>query len=123
MKPFTVLEGALASIICTEAVTTDLSSTRSHLRGLEAVSAGNDAKGDFYHGVASGSPLPDAMIFWTRYTPVDESSGDVEIQYRIAKVPENNGKRIPKMRITLLACWRGTMFNMVTCLPKLRMIG
>jgi phosphodiesterase/alkaline phosphatase D-like protein len=24
----------------------------------------------FYHGVASGDPLPDAIILWTRYTPV-----------------------------------------------------
>ncbi|KAL7536969.1 hypothetical protein ACHAXR_007512 [Thalassiosira sp. AJA248-18] len=33
------------------------------------------------------------MIFWTRYTPIDESS-DAEIQYRIAKVPHNNGKNL-----------------------------
>jgi len=38
----------------------------------------------FYHGVASGDPLPDAIILWTRYTP--ESDSDVvELEYRIAE--------------------------------------
>lgn len=46
--------------------------------------------GGFYHGVASGSPLPTAMIFWTRYTPLDVSAA-VEIEYRIVEVPEDDG--------------------------------
>ena len=39
----------------------------------------------FYHGVASGDPLPDAIILWTRYTP-ESSSEDVTLELRIAEV-------------------------------------
>lgn len=41
------------------------------------------AQPGFYHGVASGDPLPDAVIVWTRYTPtnVDET---VTIELRMA---------------------------------------
>jgi alkaline phosphatase D len=39
----------------------------------------------FYHGVASGDPLPNAVIVWTRFTPVN--AGDkVDIELRMAKV-------------------------------------
>ena len=39
----------------------------------------------FYHGVASGDPLPDGVIVWTRYTPtsMDES---VMLELRMAEV-------------------------------------
>ncbi|MEZ5023793.1 MAG: alkaline phosphatase D family protein [Chitinophagales bacterium] len=37
----------------------------------------------FYHGVASGDPLSDAVIIWTRVTP--ETDGDVEVTWRISK--------------------------------------
>ena len=45
----------------------------------------------FYHGVASGSPDSNSMIFWTRYTPHNPSSKEdvFDIEYRIAKVPED----------------------------------
>lgn len=39
----------------------------------------------FYHGVASGDPLPDAIVLWTRYTPVNEDS-TVLLELRIAEV-------------------------------------
>lgn len=39
----------------------------------------------FYHGVASGDPLPDAIVLWTRYTPVNEDS-TVVLELRIAAV-------------------------------------
>lgn len=39
----------------------------------------------FYHGVASGDPLPDAVIIWTRYTPLDVKD-EVEIEFRMAEV-------------------------------------
>lgn len=41
----------------------------------------------FYHGVASGDPLPDAVIIWTRYT--NDCLDDVEIEFRIAEVDPN----------------------------------
>ncbi len=40
----------------------------------------------FYHGVASGDPLPDRVILWTRVTPEEEAQ--VEVAWRIATDPE-----------------------------------
>jgi len=31
-------------------------------------------RGRFLHGVASGDPLPDAIILWTRLTPIEQTS-------------------------------------------------
>lgn len=39
----------------------------------------------FYHSVASGDPLPDAVIVWTRYTPVTADS-PVKLEFRMAEV-------------------------------------
>lgn len=36
----------------------------------------------FYHGVASGDPLSDAVIIWTRVTP--ENNGPVEVRWEVA---------------------------------------
>ncbi len=38
----------------------------------------------FYHGVASGDPLPDAVILWTRFTDDTLSADSVKIEWRIA---------------------------------------
>lgn len=38
----------------------------------------------FYHGVASGDPLPSAVVLWTRYTPV--ANAPVDLELRIARV-------------------------------------
>ena len=38
----------------------------------------------FYHGVASGDPLPSKVIIWTRVTPDTIISGDIEVNWRIA---------------------------------------
>lgn len=38
----------------------------------------------FYHGVASGDPLPDAVILWTRFTNDTLSTDSVKIDWRIA---------------------------------------
>jgi phosphodiesterase/alkaline phosphatase D-like protein len=35
----------------------------------------------FVHGVASGDPLPDSVIIWTRFTPQSNQGGDVQIQW------------------------------------------
>jgi phosphodiesterase/alkaline phosphatase D-like protein len=40
----------------------------------------------FYHGVASGDPLPSAIVLWTRYTPV--ANAPVDLELRIAKVED-----------------------------------
>jgi alkaline phosphatase D len=42
----------------------------------------------FYHGVASGSPLADAVIIWTRYTPATVSDV-ITLEYRIAEYEED----------------------------------
>ena len=38
----------------------------------------------FYHGVASGDPLPTAVIIWTRFTPEDESTQAIKLSYTVA---------------------------------------
>ncbi len=38
----------------------------------------------FYHGVASGDPLPDAVILWTRFTDDTLTADSVRIDWRIA---------------------------------------
>ncbi len=47
----------------------------------------NDAgKVEFRHGVASGDPLADRVILWTRVTP--EVEGPVRVRYRVAADPD-----------------------------------
>lgn len=41
----------------------------------------------FTHGVASGDPLTDAVILWTRAVPTDPSNSKARIRYRIAEDP------------------------------------
>src|ERR1700740_3361037 len=38
----------------------------------------------FYHGVASGDPLPDRVIIWTRVTPED-SANSVSVLWEVAE--------------------------------------
>ncbi|MBX2873814.1 MAG: alkaline phosphatase D family protein [Saprospiraceae bacterium] len=42
----------------------------------------------FFHGVASGDPLADRVIIWTRLTPEDMEAGPYEISWRIATDPQ-----------------------------------
>lgn len=44
----------------------------------------NPALAPFYHGVASGDPLSDRVIIWTRITPTDMTS-DVEVEYFVSE--------------------------------------
>jgi alkaline phosphatase D len=37
----------------------------------------------FYHGVASGDPLPDRVIIWTRVTP-DDSASSISVKWEIS---------------------------------------
>ncbi len=38
----------------------------------------------FYHGVASGDPLADRVIIWTRVTPGEMDNEPIEVQWRVA---------------------------------------
>jgi alkaline phosphatase D len=38
----------------------------------------------FVHGIASGDPLGDAVILWTRVTPVQEDARAVDVSWRVA---------------------------------------
>ena len=44
-----------------------------------------EGKPGFYHGVASGDPLPDSVIVWTRYTPLNEDDS-ITLEFRMAEV-------------------------------------
>jgi alkaline phosphatase D len=44
----------------------------------------------FYHGVASGDPLGDRVIIWTRVTPADSVS-TIEVQWQVAKDSDFSG--------------------------------
>lgn len=46
------------------------------------------AKGRFLHGVASGDPLPDAVILWTRVTPDDPLSDALRVDWELGLDPE-----------------------------------
>lgn len=45
-------------------------------------------KEGFHHSVASGDPLPDSVIIWTRYTPI-KADAAVKLEFRIAPVDED----------------------------------
>ncbi len=52
----------------------------------EAVSGGpDDVSAEFLHGVASGDPLADRVILWTRVSP--EHDAPVRVRYRVARDP------------------------------------
>ena len=45
----------------------------------------------FKHGVASGDPLADRVILWTRMTPTDAASGDIAYRWRLNPVDRRAG--------------------------------
>lgn len=51
-------------------------------------SAPADASGRFLHGVASGDPLPDAVILWTRVTPDDPLTTALRVEWELGPDPE-----------------------------------
>jgi len=51
---------------------------------LQAASYASNCFAPFYHGVASGDPLPDKVIIWTRVTPPDSSSTAIMVQWEVA---------------------------------------
>lgn len=59
------------------------------LAGGAAPSLPPGAEFGFLHGVASGDPLPDAVILWTRVTPADEAvAGNIPVSYQVAADPQ-----------------------------------
>ncbi|MBB1507258.1 alkaline phosphatase D family protein [Pseudoalteromonas sp. SG41-1] len=44
----------------------------------------------FDHGVASGDPLSDSLILWTRVTPVDATTTSIKVQWQAATDPNFN---------------------------------
>jgi alkaline phosphatase/alkaline phosphatase D len=61
---------------------------------LAATLPARAAAGTFRHGVASGDPLPDGILLWTRLTPTDDAlpgSGkgpDVQVSWQVATDPD-----------------------------------
>lgn len=44
----------------------------------------------FDHGVASGDPLSDSLILWTRVTPIDAATSSIKVQWQAATDPNFN---------------------------------
>lgn len=57
---------------------------------LPAWSAPAEAEAPFLHGVASGDPLEDAVILWTRVTPPGTTLDAIDVEWRIALDPEQH---------------------------------
>ena len=53
---------------------------------IEPWPAGERAAAPFLHGVASGDPLEDRVILWTRVTPASDTAPDaaVDVEWRVA---------------------------------------
>jgi alkaline phosphatase D len=59
---------------------------------LQAQEPDGGRSGMFRHGVASGDPLADRVVLWTRATPDDpRSAGIVELEWRVATDPSLDG--------------------------------
>jgi len=67
--------------------------------GATAFAKGGPVGAAFQHGVASGDPLQDAVIVWTRVT-VSDLYSDVEVKWRVALDP--------KMRRVVAGGWAST---------------
>lgn len=50
--------------------------------------SGQTSVGQFEHGVASGDPLQDRVILWTRLTPDDPTRTSIPIQAIVSKTPD-----------------------------------
>lgn len=51
---------------------------------LAACGGGDDPEVRFVHGVASGDPLSDRVILWTRVTPAVGATADIPVQWELA---------------------------------------
>ena len=69
-------------ILCTCGRAQKLFTHERQLPGAEHLSV-NEDRYPFYHGVASGDPLEDRVVIWTRVTP-DSLDGPVDVAWRVA---------------------------------------
>ena len=46
---------------------------------------------EFKHGVASGDPLADRVILWTRITPADSGAGDIAYRWKLNPIDRRAG--------------------------------
>ncbi len=61
--------------------------------GLLAACGENGPRGSFDHGVASGDPLQDAVIIWTRFTPLvsdggQEDAATIPVEWEVTTDPD-----------------------------------
>ncbi|MYM85328.1 alkaline phosphatase [Duganella sp. FT50W] len=54
------------------------------LSGCTASGVAEEVAPGFRHGVASGDPLADRVILWTRVTPAHDGEGDVAVRWQLA---------------------------------------
>ncbi|MEJ7769358.1 MAG: PhoD-like phosphatase N-terminal domain-containing protein, partial [Chitinophagaceae bacterium] len=58
-------------------------STAFHVSAIESSRFNKPAQGPFLHGIASGDPLHDRVIIWTRITR--ENDGPVKVEWQISR--------------------------------------
>ncbi len=87
MYPFTLPTLLLVLLLCTGVRAQTMYTHGRQLPGAEnlVVDAGLSP---FYHGVASGDPLEDRVIIWTRVTPDTLNDGAVEGSWTMATDPQ-----------------------------------
>lgn len=61
--------------------------TSELIPGLAPDGGPRSADNPFKHGVASGDPLPDRVILWTRVTPPEGMTGDIPAELTLAEDP------------------------------------
>ena len=69
-------------ILCTCGRAQTLFTHERQLPGAEHLTV-NEDRYPFYHGVASGDPLEDRVVIWTRVTP-DSLDGPVDVAWKVA---------------------------------------
>ncbi len=71
--------GAMGNSLWGQHLQTTQRKTNAHLQAYL-----NPAQAPFYHGVASGDPLPDRVVIWTRVTPDDSMATTVPLTWEMA---------------------------------------
>ena len=87
MRLSTPLTLLLAVFLCTCGRAQTLFTHERQLPGAEHLVV-NEELYPFYHGVASGDPLEDRVVIWTRVTPDSLDGKAVEVDWKMATDPE-----------------------------------
>lgn len=85
LEEFERLRSHASSGMNDEAMRTDYMRRRLEEKSQPLLASYFGGQPGFYHGVASGDPLPDAVILWTRYTPIAVTN-NVTLELRISPV-------------------------------------